>query len=94
MYEEQIVQGDNYDKLSKTVCINILDFKYLKNDRFHNGYRLKDLVTKVSALETAEQKGMEKGIKATAKNLISMGLDKEAISKATGLSIEEIDELK
>ena len=179
MYEEQIVQGDNYDKLSKTVCINILDFKYLKNDRFHNGYRLKELVTneeltdtieihfieipklkrienseeitdmltawvefisnpesdlisslemsrdeikeakeelvrlsadskerrlyekrkesilnKVSALETAEQKGMEKGIKATAKNLISMGLDKEAISKATGLSIEEIDELK
>ena len=26
--------------------------------------------------------------------IMAMGLDKEAISKATGLSIEEIDELK
>ena len=26
LYEEQIVQGDNYEKLAKTVCINILDY--------------------------------------------------------------------
>ena len=31
--------------MSRTVCINILDFKYLKNDRFHNGYRLKEIET-------------------------------------------------
>ena len=37
--------GDRYDKLCRTVCINILDFKYLKNDRFHNGYRLKEIET-------------------------------------------------
>ena len=25
--------------------LDILDFKYLKNDRFHNGYRLKEIET-------------------------------------------------
>ena len=45
LYEEQLSEGDRYDKLSRTVCINILDFKYLKNDRFHTGYRLKEIET-------------------------------------------------
>ena len=45
LYEEQLEEGDRYDKLCRTVCINILDFKYLKNDRFHNGYRLKEVET-------------------------------------------------
>ena len=45
LYEEQLSEGDRYDKLSRTICINILDFKYLKNDRFHNGYRLKEIET-------------------------------------------------
>lgn len=41
MFENQSVEGDNYNKLAKTVCINFLDFKYLKNDKFYNAYRLK-----------------------------------------------------
>lgn len=45
LYEEQLSEGDKYEKLSRTVCINILDFKYLDNDRFHNGYRLKEIET-------------------------------------------------
>ena len=45
LYEEQLEEGDRYDKLCRTVCTNILDFKYLKNDRFHNGYRLKEIET-------------------------------------------------
>ena len=45
LYEEQLEEGDRYDKLCRKVCINILDFKYLKNDRFHNGYRLKEIET-------------------------------------------------
>ena len=45
LYGEQLEEGDRYDKLCRTVCINILDFKYLKNDRFHNGYRLKEIET-------------------------------------------------
>lgn len=54
MYEDQIVEGDNYDKLAKTVSINILDFKYLKNDRFHNAYRLKELETNEELTDTIE----------------------------------------
>lgn len=45
MYEAQIIEGDDYDKLQKTVCINLLDFKYLKNDKYHNSYRLKEINT-------------------------------------------------
>ncbi|MGL5717516.1 MAG: Rpn family recombination-promoting nuclease/putative transposase [Paraclostridium sp.] len=45
MYEEQLNEGDDYASLKRTVCINILNFKYLKNDRFHNGYRLKEIET-------------------------------------------------
>lgn len=45
MYEGQIIEGDDYDKLARTVCINILDFKCLNNDRFHNFYRLKEVET-------------------------------------------------
>lgn len=43
LYEEQLSEGESYSKLKRTVCINILNFKYLKNHRFHNGYRLKEI---------------------------------------------------
>ena len=54
MFENQIVEGDNYNKLAKTVCINILDFKYLKNDKFHNAYRLKEIHTNEELTDTME----------------------------------------
>ena len=54
MFENQIVEGDNYNKLAKTVCINILDFKYLKNDNFHNTYRLKEINTNEELTDTME----------------------------------------
>ncbi len=44
LYEEQLNEGEDYSQLKRTVCINILNFKYLKNDRFHNAYRLKEAV--------------------------------------------------
>ena len=45
MYEEQLGEGEDYSKLTRTVCINILNFKYLKTSRFHTGYRLKEIET-------------------------------------------------
>ena len=45
LYEEQLNEGEDYSELKRTICINILNFKYLKNDRFHNGYRLKEIET-------------------------------------------------
>lgn len=44
-------------------------------------------------LEKGLEKGMKKGILQTAKNLINMNMSFEDISKATGLSIEEIESL-
>lgn len=54
MFENQIVEGDNYNKLAKTVCINILDFKYLRNEKFHNAYRLKEIITNEELTDTME----------------------------------------
>lgn len=45
IYSEQIQNRENYNKLERTVCINILNFKYLDNDRYHNSYRLKEVTT-------------------------------------------------
>ena len=45
MYSEQIQNRDDYSKLERTVCINILNFKYLKNDKYHNAYRLKEITS-------------------------------------------------
>ena len=45
MYEEQLGEGEDYDKLTRTICINILNFKYLKTENFHTGYRLKEIAT-------------------------------------------------
>ncbi|MEF9960984.1 MAG: Rpn family recombination-promoting nuclease/putative transposase [Niameybacter sp.] len=43
MYEEQLGEGDDYASLKRTICINILNFKYLKTEVFHTGYRLKEI---------------------------------------------------
>ena len=176
MYEEQLNEGDDYSKLERTICINILNFKYLDNNRFHNGYRLKEIETneeltniqeihfieipklsedsdekdmlvawmeflknpesekvrsleltiseireakdelirisndkeqrllyemrsktlkdKNSALNEAERKEIEKGIEKVAKNLLDMGIPINEIILATGLSENEILNIK
>ncbi|MGL5149831.1 MAG: Rpn family recombination-promoting nuclease/putative transposase [Clostridium sp.] len=45
MYEEDLKEGQSYDALRRTICINLLSFKYLDNERYHNGYRLKEMNT-------------------------------------------------
>ena len=68
--------------------------------------RAKTLKDKISALNEAERKGMQKGIKEgmqkgekkkaleIANSMMGMGLDKETISKTTGLDLYEIEKLK
>ena len=41
-----------------------------------------------------QQEGMKKGVRLTARKLLEMGSDVEFISKATGLSVEEIASLQ
>ena len=47
-----------------------------------------------SLLSEAKEEGISQGIEQTAKNLLSMNMPLGDISKATGLSIEEINKLK
>ena len=46
MYEDNLNEKRRLFKnmiLVRTVCINILNFKYLKTDNFHTGYRFKEI---------------------------------------------------
>ena len=59
--------------------------------------RAKTLRDKISALNEAERKGIQKGEKnkaiEIAKSLINLGLDKESIAKSTGLNLCEVEKL-
>ena len=58
-------------------------------------------IDEISALNEAERKGVQKGIKEgekkkaleIAKSMIDMGLDKNTISKTTRLDLYEIEKL-
>ena len=64
--------------------------------------RRESRLNEVSTLAYAEEKGMVKGIEQgaklekieIAKNLIQNGLDNKLISKSTGLSLEEVKEIR
>ncbi|KYH28023.1 PD-(D/E)XK nuclease family transposase [Clostridium tepidiprofundi DSM 19306] len=45
-------------------------------------------------MEKGIEKGIKEGIFKIAKNLLVMGMDEDTVSKATGLSVEEIKNLK
>ena len=191
LYSDQLNEGEDYSVLRRTICINILNFKYLKTRKFHSGYRLKEIYSneeltdvaeihfieipkleegsdekdmlvawieflknpesekvrslemsieeireakdelirmsnddaqrelyemraktlkdKISALNEAERKGIKKGIQKgrqegikegeknkaieIAKSMINIGLDKDTISKSTGLDLSEVEKL-
>ena len=59
MYEEQLNEGEDYSKLARTVCINILNFKYLKTEQFHTGYRLKEIETNEELTDIIEMHFIE-----------------------------------
>lgn len=40
VYSSQIESGEDYEKLRKTISINILDFNYLKEKDFHNEFKI------------------------------------------------------
>ena len=45
LYSEQLNEGEDYSLLKRTICINILNFKYLKTRKFHSVYRMKEIHT-------------------------------------------------
>jgi predicted transposase/invertase (TIGR01784 family) len=59
MNEEQLGEGEDYSKLCRTICINILNFKYLNTERFHTGYRLKEIETNEELTDIIEMHFIE-----------------------------------
>jgi len=105
LYEEQLNEGDRYDKLCRTVCINILDFKYLKNDRFHNGYRLKEIDTNEELTDLQEihfieipklkQLSIENGVVDMLEGWVEFLRDPESeVVRKLEMTTEEIREAK
>lgn len=45
MYTGQLSSGEDYELLQRTVCINILDFKYIDDEDYHTSYRIKNTKT-------------------------------------------------
>ena len=54
LYEGQLENGENYQKLSRTICINLLNFNLLNHDKFHSAYRLKDCETNEELTDVME----------------------------------------
>ena len=54
LYSEQLNEGEDYSVLNRTICINILNFKYLKTRKFHSGYRLKEIYSNEELTDVAE----------------------------------------
>ncbi|MGL6105069.1 Rpn family recombination-promoting nuclease/putative transposase [Romboutsia sp.] len=54
LYTNQMKNKGKYKQLERTICINILDFKCIDNDRYHNVFRLKELETNEELTDTME----------------------------------------
>ena len=62
-----------------------------EQDKYHKNLKVyRDLV---NSFDTAREEGIEQGIKQIAKSLLDV-LDSETIAMKTGLSVEEIEELR
>ncbi len=108
LFESQIVEGDDYDKLEmsrseiREAKAQLIKISGDSKERERYEMRMESMLEKTSSLNSAERKGREEGLKEGAKkekleianNLILNGLDDELISKSTGLSLEEIKNLR
>ncbi|QAA33579.1 Rpn family recombination-promoting nuclease/putative transposase [Clostridium manihotivorum] len=59
MQEAQLAEGEAYSNLCRTICINILNFKYLNTESFHTGYRLKEIETNEELTDIIEMHFIE-----------------------------------
>ena len=93
---------DNFTSPGILLAAQKLDYLSMKDDERnayegYMAYLARESSILESALDQGETRGIAKG-KAegkveTARNLLQMGMDKEIISKATGLSIDDINQL-
>ena len=102
LYSEQLNEGEDYSILKRTICINILNFKYLKTRKFHSGYRLKEIysneeLTDVAEIHFIEIPKLEEGTdeKDMLVNWVEFLKDPESEKvRSLEMSIEEIRQAK
>ena len=88
--EKEILKIIKNDKTMEEAYDQMKSFRkneYWGNDFFHPSKLIKE-----QAEDEGFEKGMEKGVVETAKNMIMLNLDVDTISKATGLSVEKIEQ--
>ena len=66
--------------------VEVYDYEKMRDDREKMAYK--------EGIETGYDRGVKEGIEITVQNLLKLNLDIDTISKATGLSKEQIEELK
>jgi len=54
MYTEQMAPGESYNKLMKTVTINIVNFKCIKNEKMHNVFHIREENTRLMLTDVLE----------------------------------------
>lgn len=54
MYYHQIPKGSNYNTLKKCVTINILNYSFLPNNRYHNVFHLREDHTNIALIDDIE----------------------------------------
>lgn len=54
MYDSQSEKRGKYESLKRTICINVLDFSFLSDNKFHSVYRLKDIKTNEELTDVME----------------------------------------
>ncbi|MEG0844159.1 MAG: Rpn family recombination-promoting nuclease/putative transposase [Romboutsia sp.] len=102
LYSEQLNEGEDYSILKRTICINILNFKYLKTRKFHSGYRLKEIysneeLTDVAEIHFIEIPKLEEGTdeKGMLVNWVEFLKDPESEKvRSLEMNIEEIRQAK
>ena len=85
----QKLKGDVIEKAFERA--EFLKLPKAEQDKYHKNLKVyRDLV---NSFDTAREEGIEQGIKQIAKSLLDV-LDSETIAMKTGLSVEEIEELR
>lgn len=53
-YGSQLVEGQSYSSLKRCITINILNFSFLPNDRYHNFFHLREDQTGIPLIDDIE----------------------------------------
>lgn len=90
MYLSQLVKGQDYELLNRTVTINLLDFNYIDGNKYHNVYYLMENETKEKLTNIMEINFIElkKFKKATNENKLERWLS--FIINPNDLEVEEM----